>query len=171
MLIDLAGPLGGHIAHASTRKTRGKNAGEVDESNAYATEHNVDLRTVELDVLGLEHERRRRSSAAVETVLRGKGQIRISASAFIAAHCRAFRPPRRVGRNRVRFNFDVATLQRPRALVEEDCESTLVDPVRVSRINGSVLKPAPSASCADKLLTGLVSRASFSPSTAETLEA
>jgi NAD(P)-dependent dehydrogenase (short-subunit alcohol dehydrogenase family) len=42
--------LAGHIVYASMRETEGRNAPRVAEAAAFATAHNVDLRTVELDV-------------------------------------------------------------------------------------------------------------------------
>jgi NAD(P)-dependent dehydrogenase (short-subunit alcohol dehydrogenase family) len=40
----------GHMVYASMRETTGRNAPQVEEVKKYATEHAVDLRTVELDV-------------------------------------------------------------------------------------------------------------------------
>lgn len=40
----------GHIAYASMRGTAGKNAAAVSDSDGYAREHGIDLRTIELDV-------------------------------------------------------------------------------------------------------------------------
>jgi NAD(P)-dependent dehydrogenase (short-subunit alcohol dehydrogenase family) len=40
----------GHIVYASMRETKGRNAPQVAEAAAFAAEHQVDLRTVELDV-------------------------------------------------------------------------------------------------------------------------
>jgi NAD(P)-dependent dehydrogenase (short-subunit alcohol dehydrogenase family) len=40
----------GHTVYASMRETRGRNAPQVASVLAYATEHGVDLRTIELDV-------------------------------------------------------------------------------------------------------------------------
>jgi len=40
----------GHVAYASMRGTTGKNAEKVSENAAYAREHRVDLRSIELDV-------------------------------------------------------------------------------------------------------------------------
>jgi NAD(P)-dependent dehydrogenase (short-subunit alcohol dehydrogenase family) len=40
----------GHIVYASMRETKGRNAAQVAEVARYAGEHQVDLRTVELDV-------------------------------------------------------------------------------------------------------------------------
>jgi NAD(P)-dependent dehydrogenase (short-subunit alcohol dehydrogenase family) len=41
----------GHIVYASMRDTSGRNKKQVEEIAKFATENNVDLRTVELDVL------------------------------------------------------------------------------------------------------------------------
>ena len=40
----------GHIVYASMRETEGRNAPQVAEAKRYAQEHQVDLRTVEMDV-------------------------------------------------------------------------------------------------------------------------
>ena len=40
----------GHTVYASMTDVRGHNAPQVDEAKTFSTEHNVDLRTVELDV-------------------------------------------------------------------------------------------------------------------------
>ncbi len=40
----------GHTAYAGIRDTTGRNASAVEDAGAYAREHGVDLRTVELDV-------------------------------------------------------------------------------------------------------------------------
>ncbi len=45
---DLAGA--GHTAYASMRGIAGKNAGKAEETKAYAKDHKVDLRPIELDV-------------------------------------------------------------------------------------------------------------------------
>jgi NAD(P)-dependent dehydrogenase (short-subunit alcohol dehydrogenase family) len=44
----------GHTVYAGMRDTAGRNAARVAEAAAYAAEHHVDLRTVELDVLSQE---------------------------------------------------------------------------------------------------------------------
>ena len=41
----------GHIVYGSMRETTGRNATQVEQAKIYATEHGVDLRPVELDVL------------------------------------------------------------------------------------------------------------------------
>jgi NAD(P)-dependent dehydrogenase (short-subunit alcohol dehydrogenase family) len=40
----------GHTVYAGMRETKGRNAPQVEAAHAYAGEHNVDLRAVELDV-------------------------------------------------------------------------------------------------------------------------
>src|SRR5262245_19400291 len=40
----------GHIVYATMRDTGGRNAAQVEDVNDYATDHGVDLRTLELDV-------------------------------------------------------------------------------------------------------------------------
>lgn len=54
----------GHTVYAAMRDTAGRNAPRVAETAAYAAEHGVDLRTVELDVLSQES-----ADAAIATVL------------------------------------------------------------------------------------------------------
>jgi NAD(P)-dependent dehydrogenase (short-subunit alcohol dehydrogenase family) len=44
----------GHSVYATMRETTGRNATQVAEAEGYATEHGVDLRTVELDVASAE---------------------------------------------------------------------------------------------------------------------
>lgn len=44
----------GHTVYAAMRDTTGRNGGRVADARAYAVEHGVDLRTVELDVLSRE---------------------------------------------------------------------------------------------------------------------
>ena len=46
--------LAGHTVYASMRETKGRNAAQVKEIQQYAGEHNVDLRTIELDVASQE---------------------------------------------------------------------------------------------------------------------
>ncbi|PZG18670.1 SDR family NAD(P)-dependent oxidoreductase [Nonomuraea aridisoli] len=60
----------GHTAYAAMRATAGRNAPRVAEAAAYAREHGVDLRTVELDVLSQES-----VDAAVGAVLAEAGTI------------------------------------------------------------------------------------------------
>ncbi|RVX43755.1 NADP-dependent 3-hydroxy acid dehydrogenase YdfG [Nonomuraea polychroma] len=60
----------GHTVYAAMRATAGRNAPRVAEAAAYAKEHDVDLRTVDLDVLSQES-----VDAAVATVLAEAGAI------------------------------------------------------------------------------------------------
>ena len=60
----------GHTVYASMRETLGRNAARVAEVKAYAAEHGVDLRAVELDV-GSQPS----ADAAVKTVLAEAGRL------------------------------------------------------------------------------------------------
>lgn len=85
---DLAGA--GHIAYASMRGTKDKNARAVAESDAFAQEHGVDLRTVELDV---QHEGS--IAAAVEAIVTAHGRIDVlvqNAGHMVYGPCEAFTP-------------------------------------------------------------------------------
>lgn len=62
--------LAGHTVYAAMRNTTGRNAHRVGEAKAYAAEHQVDLRTVELDVLSQES-----ADAAIATVLAQAGAL------------------------------------------------------------------------------------------------
>ncbi len=42
--------IAGHTVYASMRETTGRNAAQVETAKQFATENNVDLRTIELDV-------------------------------------------------------------------------------------------------------------------------
>jgi NAD(P)-dependent dehydrogenase (short-subunit alcohol dehydrogenase family) len=46
--------LAGHTVYASMRETKGRNAAQVKDAEQFATEHKVDLRTIELDVASQE---------------------------------------------------------------------------------------------------------------------
>jgi NAD(P)-dependent dehydrogenase (short-subunit alcohol dehydrogenase family) len=60
----------GHIVYASMRETTGRNAPQVEAVKAYAAEHKVDLRTVELDVASQES-----ADAAVKTIVAENGRL------------------------------------------------------------------------------------------------
>lgn len=60
----------GHTVHAGMRHTAGRNAPAVAEARAYAVEHEVDLRTVELDV-----SRQESVDAAVASVTEEAGRV------------------------------------------------------------------------------------------------
>ena len=60
----------GHTAYASMRDTAGKNAPSAAESDDYAREHSIDLRTVELDV-----QDEGSIAVAVERIVREHGRI------------------------------------------------------------------------------------------------
>ncbi|MDQ1036915.1 NAD(P)-dependent dehydrogenase (short-subunit alcohol dehydrogenase family) [Streptomyces sp. V3I8] len=80
----------GHTVYAAMRDTRGRNADRVAEAEAYAAEHEVDLRTVELDVLSQES-----ADAAVATVLAGAGALDVlvhNAGHMVTGPTEAFTP-------------------------------------------------------------------------------
>ncbi|MCA1474240.1 SDR family oxidoreductase [Bradyrhizobium sp. NBAIM08] len=62
----------GHTAYASMRDTAGKNAGAVRTSDAYAREHGIDLRAIELDV-----QDDASIKAAIETIITRHGRLDI----------------------------------------------------------------------------------------------
>lgn len=67
---DLAGA--GHTAYAPMRGTKGKNAKQVQDIASYATEHGVDLRSVELDVQSDDS-----IKAAVDAIIAAHGRLDI----------------------------------------------------------------------------------------------
>lgn len=80
----------GHTVYAAMRDTAGRNASRVAEAEAYAAEHQVDLRTVELDVLSQES-----ADAAVATVLSGASTLDVvvhNAGHMVTGPTEAFTP-------------------------------------------------------------------------------
>ncbi|WP_406372627.1 SDR family NAD(P)-dependent oxidoreductase [Streptomyces sp. NBC_00647] len=80
----------GHTVYAAMRDTAGRNAPRVAEARAYAAEHRVDLRTVELDVLSQES-----ADAAVATVLAETGRLDVvvhNAGHMVTGPTEAFTP-------------------------------------------------------------------------------
>ncbi|GHA68127.1 short-chain dehydrogenase/reductase [Streptomyces tauricus] len=80
----------GHTVYAAMRDTRGRNASRVADAGAYAAEHEVDLRTVELDVLSQES-----ADAAVATVLAEAGPLDVvvhNAGHMVTGPAEAFTP-------------------------------------------------------------------------------
>ncbi|MEV4969392.1 SDR family NAD(P)-dependent oxidoreductase [Streptomyces scopuliridis] len=80
----------GHTVYAAMRDTTGRNASRVTEAEAYAAEHHVDLRTVELDVLSQES-----VDAAVDTVLSEAGSLDVvihNAGHMVTGPTEAFTP-------------------------------------------------------------------------------
>jgi NAD(P)-dependent dehydrogenase (short-subunit alcohol dehydrogenase family) len=60
----------GHIVYASMRETTGRNAAQVAEVARYAAEHNVDLRSVELDVASDQS-----AEAGIDRVIADNGRL------------------------------------------------------------------------------------------------
>jgi NAD(P)-dependent dehydrogenase (short-subunit alcohol dehydrogenase family) len=62
--------LAGHTVYASMRETKGRNAAQVKEVEQYATEHKVDLRTIELDVASQES-----CDSAIQQIIAKAGRL------------------------------------------------------------------------------------------------
>lgn len=80
----------GHTVYAAMRDTTGRNADRVADARAYAAEHGVDLRTVELDVLSQES-----ADAATATVLAEAGGLDVivhNAGHMVTGPTEAFTP-------------------------------------------------------------------------------
>ncbi|GIH26255.1 short-chain dehydrogenase/reductase [Acrocarpospora phusangensis] len=80
----------GHTVYAAMRDTSGRNAEHVAEAAAYATDHDVDLRVVELDVLSQES-----VDAAVATVLAEADELDVvvhNAGHMVLGPAEAFTP-------------------------------------------------------------------------------
>ncbi|WP_326722434.1 SDR family oxidoreductase [Streptomyces sp. NBC_00243] len=80
----------GHTVYAAMRDITGRNADRVKEAEAYAAEHRVDLRTVELDVLSQES-----ADAAVATILAEAGRLDVlvhNAGHMVTGPTEAFTP-------------------------------------------------------------------------------
>src|ERR1700726_4044847 len=60
----------GHTVYASMRDSTGHNAAQVDEAKRFSLENNVDLRTVELDVLSEES-----TNAAIQQIVKENGRL------------------------------------------------------------------------------------------------
>jgi NAD(P)-dependent dehydrogenase (short-subunit alcohol dehydrogenase family) len=80
----------GHAVYAGMRETEGRNSPQVDSARRYATEHDVDLRTVELDVSSEES-----VDSAVEAVLSEQGGLDVllhNAGHMVTGPTEAFTP-------------------------------------------------------------------------------
>jgi NADP-dependent 3-hydroxy acid dehydrogenase YdfG len=60
----------GHTVYASMRETTGRNARQVEELRKYAVQHNVDLRSIELDVGSQES-----ADAAINHIIAENGRL------------------------------------------------------------------------------------------------
>jgi len=80
----------GHTVYAGMRATTGRNAPQVDAAAAYAREHDVDLRSVELDVAGQES-----VDAAIARIVAEQGRLDVvvhNAGHMVLGPAEAFTP-------------------------------------------------------------------------------
>ena len=80
----------GHTVYAGMRDTAGRNAARVAEAAAYAAEHHVDLRTVELDVLSQES-----ADRAIAAIIEESGSLDVivhNAGHMVTGPSEAFSP-------------------------------------------------------------------------------
>ena len=62
--------LAGHTVYASMRETMGRNSHQVEEVQAFAREHDVDLRIIELDESSQDS-----ANSAIETIISENGRL------------------------------------------------------------------------------------------------
>lgn len=60
----------GHTVYASMRETKGRNAAQVENAKAFATDNKVDLRTIELDVASQQS-----ADAAIQEIAKDNGRL------------------------------------------------------------------------------------------------
>jgi NAD(P)-dependent dehydrogenase (short-subunit alcohol dehydrogenase family) len=80
----------GHTVYASMRDTTGHNAAQVDEAKRFSSENNVDLRTIELDVLSEES-----VNAAIQKIIADNGRLDVvihNAGHMVFGPAEAFTP-------------------------------------------------------------------------------
>src|SRR2546428_3507665 len=80
----------GHTVYASMRGTTGRNAPQVGEAQKYAAKHNVDLRTIELDVAS-----EASADAAIQKIVTAHGRLDVvihNAGHMVFGPAEAFTP-------------------------------------------------------------------------------
>jgi NAD(P)-dependent dehydrogenase (short-subunit alcohol dehydrogenase family) len=85
----------GHTVYASMRDTAGRNAAQVDEAQRFSSENNVDLRTIELDVLSEES-----VNTAIQKIVADNGRLDVvihNAGHMVFGPAEAFTPEQCAG--------------------------------------------------------------------------
>jgi NAD(P)-dependent dehydrogenase (short-subunit alcohol dehydrogenase family) len=80
----------GHTVYASMRDSTGHNAAQVDEAKRFSSENNVDLRTIELDVLSEES-----VNTAIQKIVADNGRLDVvihNAGHMVFGPAEAFTP-------------------------------------------------------------------------------
>src|SRR5438445_9938255 len=80
----------GHTVYASMRDTAGRNAPQVKAANEFSSENNVDLRTIELDVMSEES-----VNAAIQKIIADNGRLDVvihNAGRMVFGPAEAFTP-------------------------------------------------------------------------------
>src|ERR1700752_3919247 len=82
--------LAGHTVYVSMRETQGRNARRVEEVEAFAKEHDADLRAIELDVSSEDS-----VNSAIETIISENGRLDVvmhNAAQIVYGPTEAFTP-------------------------------------------------------------------------------
>src|SRR4051794_27723351 len=80
----------GHTVYASMRETTGRNAPQLKEAERFATDNNVDLRAIELDVLS-----EASCNAAIQEIIASNGRLDVvvhNAGHMVFGPAEAFTP-------------------------------------------------------------------------------
>jgi NAD(P)-dependent dehydrogenase (short-subunit alcohol dehydrogenase family) len=96
----------GHTVYASMRDAAGRNAAQVDEAKRFSSENNVDLRTIELDVLSEES-----VNTAIQKIVADNGRLDVvihNAGHMVFGPAEAFTPEQFAGL----YDINVLSTQR-----------------------------------------------------------